>query len=246
MPDTSCIRREFLGWNTPPLPAAVKFLVDRYRVETTLNLREVIVVVPGQRAGRRLLELLVDASDGGKYLLTPPEVVTEGRLPELLYQPKKPFASALVQRMAWRGAAIGVSSKVRATILPHPPGEDEPIRWLRVGEMIARADAELAAEGHDIESVLREACQVDGFCDRDRWEAFDHMRRAYLAKLDELELWDKYAARLVAVDKNEIQCERDRAARHGGLEFGRQANAREDRESRDGPRRRSRRRADWS
>ena len=209
LPDTSCTRRVFLEWNRPPLPAAVEFMVDRYRADTTLNLREVIVVVPGQRAGRRLLELLVDASDRGNYLLTPPEVVTEGRLPELLYQPRKPFASPLVQRLAWRAAVIGVSPKVRATILPHPPGDDEPIRWLRVGEMIARVDAELAADGHDVESVLREACQVDGFSDHDRWEALNHMRRAYLAKLDELGLWDKYAARLVAVEKNEIHCEKE-------------------------------------
>jgi hypothetical protein len=186
----------------------VEFLVTHHRVDNALNLREVIVVVPGHRAGRRLRELLVDAADRDKCLLTPPKVVTEGDLPELLYTPQRPFASELLQRLAWRAAIAGLDPTARAAILPHPPGDDDAIRWLRLGEMIARVDVELAADGHDVESVLREAGDVDGFSDHARWTVLGDARKAYHAHLDVLGLWDKYAARLVAIERDEISCEK--------------------------------------
>src|SRR5262245_49952542 len=98
---SSSIRREFLGWDRPALPEAACRLMTRYRQGATLDLGRVIVVVPGQRAGRRFLEILAYRAQDERLLLTPPRVVTEGKLPDLLYLAKKPFASELVQDLAW-------------------------------------------------------------------------------------------------------------------------------------------------
>src|SRR5438105_8803873 len=103
-PTPSPIRREFLGWDQPALSEAARRLGARYRHGRELDLGHVIVVVPGQRAGRRLRELLVYFAEDEKLRFTPPEVVTEGRLPEMLYTPKLPFASDLVQDLAWAQA----------------------------------------------------------------------------------------------------------------------------------------------
>src|SRR5262249_46742072 len=94
------VRREFLGWEVPALPTAVAELVNRYGKEGVLELNRVVVVVPGQRSGRRLLELLVDAAASHGLSLTPPDVITESVLPERLYVRQKPFASPLVRRLA--------------------------------------------------------------------------------------------------------------------------------------------------
>ena len=95
------IQREFLGVQRPALPNAAEFLLRRYTVGGTADLSQAIVVLPGGRAGRRLLEVLVDAADAQSLILTPPQIVTVGRLPEKLYRPKKPFATDLVQQLAW-------------------------------------------------------------------------------------------------------------------------------------------------
>src|SRR5262249_28482103 len=39
------------------------------------------------------------------------------------------------------------------------------------------------------------------------WEAFRAARQAYHAQLNELGLWDRHAARLVAVEQREIKCD---------------------------------------
>ena len=95
------IRRIFLGLDQPALPAAADHLIGRYRTDSAINLRDVIVVVPGRRAGRRLLEILVEKSEHARLLLTPPLIKTVGTLPEQLYTPQRPFANDLAQDLAW-------------------------------------------------------------------------------------------------------------------------------------------------
>src|SRR3954466_501476 len=89
------IQREFLDWRSSPLAGAAEYLRARCQHEAELDLSQFIVVVPGGRAGRRLLEILV---------LTPPEIVTPEKFPELLYQAKWPFADTLTQQLAWTEA----------------------------------------------------------------------------------------------------------------------------------------------
>src|SRR5437879_1078757 len=98
------VQREFLEWDQPALPEAARRLAARYRQGRTLDLGRAIVVVPGKRAGRRLLELLAFLAEDENLRLTPPDVVTESRLPEMLYTPKQPFATDVVQDLAWAQA----------------------------------------------------------------------------------------------------------------------------------------------
>ena len=53
------LERVFLGTDRPALAESADFLVSRFGVGDELDLSGVVVVVPGQRARRRLLELLV-------------------------------------------------------------------------------------------------------------------------------------------------------------------------------------------
>ena len=52
--------RDFLDWDTPALPATVGWLAGRHTRDGVLDLSGQLLVLPGARAGRRLLELLVD------------------------------------------------------------------------------------------------------------------------------------------------------------------------------------------
>ena len=53
------IERHFIGWKTSPLDAVVRLLDARYRRDRTWDMGHVVVVVPGGRVQRRLLEALV-------------------------------------------------------------------------------------------------------------------------------------------------------------------------------------------
>jgi len=208
-PTSAPIPRIFLGWGSPALPAASSELVSRYRKGADLDLGRVVVVVPGQRAGRRLQELLVDAADKNGLLLTPPSVVTEGGLPERLHVRSKSIASPLVQRLAWAAAVRGLKPGTRKDLVPHPPKETELLRWLRIGEMLSRVHAELAADGHDLETVLREAEQIPGFADGARWAAIRTAQEAYYSSLAKLNLSDENADRLAAVQNKLVECDFD-------------------------------------
>jgi ATP-dependent helicase/nuclease subunit B len=209
LPKPLNISRVFLGWNRPPLPTAAAELVNRYRSAGTLDLSRTVVVVPGKRAGRRLLELLVDEAAREGLLLTPPQVITESTLPERLYSRQKPFASGLVRLLAWTAALRGLEPGLQRSLIPHPPHADDHLRWLRLGEMIGRMHVELAADGHDVDTVLRVAETLPGFVDHPRWEAIRASRQAYHDALHNHGLWDENSARLTAIEKREVACNFD-------------------------------------
>jgi ATP-dependent helicase/nuclease subunit B len=202
------IHREFLGWQGPALAAAGDYLARRFAHQSELDLGGVIIVVPGGRASRRLLEILVDLAAQRGLVLTPPEIVTEHELPEKLYLPKRPFADSLTQQLAWAAALQSLPPKQLAPYLPHPPAAGDTPRWLAVGEVLRRLHLELAADGIDCRKVLAGADAVEGFAEHARWEALCLIQRAYLDQLDALDLWDKQTARLVAIEHREINTEK--------------------------------------
>ncbi len=203
------ITRHFLDWNQPALPAAAQFLRGKYTQGDLLDLQNVIVVIPGQRAGRRLLEILVLLAQQHNLILSPPKISTEGHVPELLYIPKRPFATDLTQQLAWSRALRSIKPQRRQIVIPHPPGEDDAIRWGELGDMLSRLHRELAADNHHFGDVAKLGMSVEGFTEADRWQVLREIQDAYLAQLDELHLWDVQTARLVAIEKREIQTDQD-------------------------------------
>ena len=203
------IQRKFLDWCRPALAAAVEYLITRYQTRTALDLSRLIVVVPGGRAGRRLIELLVEKAGERALLLTPPQITTEGRLPELLYTPRHPFADELTQKLAWGEALRNMPAERRSAVLPHPPAGDDFERWMELAELLRQVHVELAADGLDFQDVLKRGPRVPGFAEQSRWETLRAVQEAYLARLDELKLWDVQTARLVAIRQREIATECD-------------------------------------
>src|SRR5690606_9607221 len=90
--------------------------------------------------------------------------------------------------------------------LPHDGDVDG---WVALGELLWKLHRELAADQLDFADIVREGEAVAGFGERGRWQALHDAQREYLAILDELELWDRQTARLVAIDQKECQTDRD-------------------------------------
>lgn len=199
------ITRQYLDWKAPALPAAAEYLLARYRRGDEVDLSQVLVVLPVLRAGRRLLELLVQRTNEQSLLFTPPEIMTEGKLPERLYTPKRPFADDLTQHLAWSRALRQVDPALLAQLAPHPPAADDALGWLELAEMLARVHRELSADTLNFADVARRGRDLPGFVEEDRWLALAEIQAAYLRQLDELELWDVQTARLVAIEQRELQ-----------------------------------------
>lgn len=208
------IKQVYLGWEKPALASAADYLCKRYARAGELDLSNVMVGLPGSRAGRRLLEIVVQQAQASKLIFTPPLITTTGAIPEQLYHPKHPFAEEAPQHLAWTAALRSLHRDHLTCIVAVPPPDDRPAQWLALGELISRLHLELAGEGIDFQQVAAidwEAGQASSPAQREkaRWEALAQAQRAYLHTLDQLSLWDRQTARLYAIKNRECRTDRD-------------------------------------
>lgn len=215
------IRREFLGWDAPPLQAAVDFLcgdfcgderrddVRRAGVErATLDLRDLLVVLPARRAARRLEQRLVERCERENVVLIPPRWVTVGSLPEQLYPPQKPFADDLIQQLVWAHALTEVDQDALSDLIRHLPESQgqasgrDLLAWMDLAGMLQRLHRELASDVLSFREVV-EAVAAWGPQEQRRWAVLATLQERYHTKLDSLELWDRQTARSVALKQQE-------------------------------------------
>ncbi len=205
MPNT----RHFLGFQQPALQAAAEYLLDRYGDGQAADMSPAIVILPGGRAGRRLLEILVEHAEQRSAILTPPLMETVGHLPEQLYRPQHPFASTLAQQLAWGTILSQAERGQLQRIIASPPETRDIACWLDLGQMILRLHTELAADQLDFADVVRQSEQLEAFGETERWQTLRTFQRAYLSLLDKLQVWDIQTARLEAIKRRECQTDKD-------------------------------------
>ncbi len=201
--------RKFIDWREPILPAAAEYLLDRYGTKSTLDCGNVLTVVPGSRAGRVLLESLVRRADERQLIFTPPQIVTVGELPEQLYQSKRPHAGDLVQRLAWTNALKDAKPDRLSQFIARTPDDDDAGGWLELGDLLGRLHRELAADDLNFKDVADGFAHGVGFDESERWRFLAQVQRKYLDILDDLHVWDRQTARLVAIDQQECRTDND-------------------------------------
>ena len=192
--------RILLDWNRPALYSAAEKLLDCAPSGRKFDLSNLIVVLPGRSACRRLQELLAIKSSN-KCIF--PRIITVGALPELLYTPKQQFATPLTQAFAWAEALRGLSKDELQVIIPHPPADEDVPAWLNLGELLSGQHRQLAADRLNFEDVSKKGKSLAGFDEFRRWQVLAEVQNHYLKSLDDLGLWDQQTARLHAVDYKE-------------------------------------------
>ncbi|MCZ6796217.1 MAG: PD-(D/E)XK nuclease family protein [Planctomycetota bacterium] len=193
------MERHFLGWDRPALPPAVDLLSERFLSGATLDLGGVLVVVPGARGGRRLLELLVERAEETQKELVPPRIITQGALPEELYEPEKPAAGEILENLVWTDVLRRSPSEDVERILRQPPDAGDFRGWLALGERLARLHRELAGEGLLMADVATRGRDIEEFPEEERWLALGRLQEAYLASLEQLGCADRQRARIDAL-----------------------------------------------
>lgn len=209
--------RTFLGWNRPALDQAAEWLFDRYTATATADMAGAIVVLPGARAGRRLLEILVERAERQRLALTPPQITTLGALPEKLYESAGRAADALSCQLAWLRALEETDADLLRRILPELPDRQDPARWLGLADLVGRLQSELAGQGLTFKEVAERGFRQTGdpetrsaaAAEQRRWLALADIQEAYLRRLKKHGLVDTQLARLDAVRTGTVHNEHD-------------------------------------
>ena len=194
------VDRVFLGWDHPALPTAAAHLIEHYIEGPVADLRPATIVLPGQRARRRIIELLLDEAEVRGATLIPPEATTVGSLPELLHTSPKPFADEATSRRAWSRALRDVDRKAVEMAFPHLPESDSPTEWDELAGLLAGLHETLAREGHPFADVVKICGSGPLFDDGARWEGLARVQERYLQLLKRSGLADRFETRRLALE----------------------------------------------
>ncbi|MBX7143965.1 MAG: PD-(D/E)XK nuclease family protein [Oligoflexia bacterium] len=189
------ISRQFLGWEKPLLQSAAQYIAVRHRRAEFVDCSQLTVVVPGARAGRRLIELLVEAAEGLESHLLSPAIVTTGALPELCYHPSCPVIGDSGRLLAWIAALKATPETTLQLVLKRWELPDFA-RRLAFANTIDQLYSELAANQLSFADMSKFASE---FGDEERWQALAEIYSAYLHELSSQGLSDKHVERCKAL-----------------------------------------------
>jgi len=192
--------RRWIGWDQPVLPNVAQQLLNDYTHGDTWDMRHLLLVLPGGLARRRLHELLALLAKQQHKILYPPRIVTLGTLPEQLYVAKFPFASELIQQLAWVKALRSTPAAELTQVIPVPPAKSAAQAWMELAKMLSGLHRELASDGLNFERVVD---HLGAHPETPRWQALAKIQTRYLATLDAQQLWDIQTARLCALQFHE-------------------------------------------
>lgn len=195
--------RTFLGWDRPVLPAAAEHLLDRYLRDGVADMREVTVVLPGSRARRRLVELLLQGAEERRAVLVPPRTTTVNGLADTLAPSAGPTADPIVRQRAWSlalrpGDRGPVNRRTVEAIFPNLP-DPVPLReWDALAALVSQLHVELAGEGHRFSDVARVCRGGASYDDGERWDALARVQDRYERVLARVGLKDRHLERMTA------------------------------------------------
>lgn len=194
-------QRVFLGWSGSALPAAARWLLEHAAQPTPGDLSGELVVVPGGRAKRRLVELLAELSAERGLALVPPSVVTVGGLADRLMRHASsaergaavadPCTALLVRAGVLRDAADRGESVVGRLFPGTLPSVDGWPGWWSLAEQVGRLADELGTMGQ----TPAEAAGVEAVAGDPRWAALGELDTRYHAALAAVGLVDVHTAR---------------------------------------------------
>ncbi|MCH7564814.1 MAG: PD-(D/E)XK nuclease family protein [Gemmatimonadetes bacterium] len=196
------VDRVFLGWDRPALPSAAAHLIQHYAEGAVADLRPATVVLPGRRARRRIIELLLDEAEARGVTLIPPAATTVGHLPGLLHASPRPLADEVISLRAWSQALRSVDRTVVEQVFPHLPENDGLAEWDELAGLLAGLHQTLAGEGHRFADVVKLCRSGMSYDDGARWEALGRVQRRYVQLLEKAGLADRFEARMAALESD--------------------------------------------
>ncbi len=217
-----------VGFERPLLESSIHHLLSdpAPRSGELRSLESTVVVVPGRRAGRRLLDgLVAEALARGEKGLSPPRVITPGSLPEVLFFPETPVASSVASRLAWLHAVETCPEELLAALGvtegSWQGGAPSSLfrRQLELVEVLEglREQLSLAALS-EVEALERFRQRLD-FADEARWSAVVELARRCDEELAHRGEMARARSRLALTCRGESHAELDRVVLVGIVEL---------------------------
>lgn len=188
----------------------VELLVQHYPVTHGVwDLSAVRLILPGGRAARRLLELLVQRADQDSrapWILLPPTFLTQGQLPEQLYLPTLPVIDE-AQTHLMRAQVLRSHGRSALAQLSMALPDDAPLTdWLSLARTLNGLRTELASAGLRVSDVPERLDPHTPPQERVRWQALVELEQLYEQALASAELLDGVEARRQALEKTSFEC----------------------------------------
>ncbi len=198
--------REFLDWNQPCLPQAAAWLLNRW---PDGDLSAVLIALPGARAGRRLLQLLVELAAQRRVPLIPPRITTPGHLAdELLHLKGEAALSDAARQQAWAAALQQTDEASLTEILVHIPDPGDTAAWQSLALQLESLHRELIAQNLHFIDVAERGEQLPDFTDGSRWRSLAAVQQRYLAILKSAGLTDPDEQRWHAISESQFREDR--------------------------------------
>lgn len=196
------VERRFFPWGEPLLPQVAASLAGEFAGQGVVDLGETLLVLPGSRAGRRLMELLWEAAVQRKARLVPPSaVVTSGALPEKLYEPRLPLASDTEVRLAWLKALEETPPGKLTELLGPATAAGGMAATLATARRLVALQHEVAGAGLGFREVAAVCRAASLFAEEDRWQGLAEIQERARALLTATGKMDRYEARKEALAK---------------------------------------------
>ncbi len=185
-------RRHFLGWGEPLVRSATEWLFEHALDSgAEFGFADVLIVVPGRRSGRKLLEHLVKAARSrGRLAMSLPEITTPGSLPERFLDPGQLVLADAPSRALLADALRRSAQRAerRFTVeeaLGELPDAEDLVAWLELAQRLEAVRNELGTLGIGIGAARTRLQQhLDQLDDESaRWSALAQVDRWLVADL---------------------------------------------------------------
>ncbi|MDR2337936.1 MAG: PD-(D/E)XK nuclease family protein [Deltaproteobacteria bacterium] len=197
----------FLGWNKPFLHSVAEHLIEYYQAQKTkdsptwLEMQNAYIVLPSESAKRRLLELLVQVSEQRKLGLIPPNIITIGKLVDLLIADQlHDIAHPLECKLFWAEALKHIqenSPEIFKILSPKYKNTkpDSLLSRLNLAEKINSIYYEISTgmkQFQDVPEAILSLSTSDLTDEINRWVALNEIYQEYLKLLKARQLTDRH------------------------------------------------------
>jgi len=196
----------FIPITEPCLQRVADLIIERHNPNKSNDFSNDIVVLPGSRSGRRLLELLCEKTAKSSSLFSPPQFLTPGRFCEMFIDADSSetnrIATDVEEIFAWI-LAMQTDDEPLNVLLNRTISEN--YNYLPLAIEIRQIYNELAGDLIFFDDVLKIVAENER--EMERWTALSQIYKSYLNILDAKKLADKANAISLILNSNKkINC----------------------------------------
>ena len=176
------IHRSFCGFDQHILPWLAEHLLEKHSSAGLIDLSAITIVVPGGRALRRLMELLVIGAAQGEKIgqgIIPPSIITRGSLIDRFLPSSASLASEITRQMAWISAIHETEKAIIEQLVPNAPTGYIERSAAALARRIDSIYIEISSAGLTFADVAQKGQQIEGFYEEERWDALHAIYLSY-------------------------------------------------------------------